>query len=284
MQSILRFAKNLPLLAYYLLVFLISWGGVLLAVGPQGFAGINISYDTQLVVVGSIIGFGPLIAGLLMIGLLYGRAGFRDLRARLGKWRVHWAWYAVALLTGPLLSLLVLRVLGLRPAIATDPNPLSLLLMSIGLGMIVPIGEEPGWTGFATPEWRKRFGVLATGVLMGLLWGLWHLPMFTVSARESTEIPSIVFLLILLFTWLVPFRVLMVWVYDHTHSLLLAMLMHLPIVVDQIVLSAPQMTKTQIANSNLLLALGLWIMVALVWATGGFETKIRKGRKLQPAG
>lgn len=284
MQSTLRLAKNLPLLAYYLLVFLISWGGVLLAVGPQGFAGINISYDTQLMVVGSIIGFGPLIAGLMMIGLLYGRAGFRDLWARLRKWRVHWSWYAVALLTGPVLSLLVLQVLGLRPAIATDPNPISLMLLSIGLGMLVPIGEEPGWTGFATSEWRKRFGVLATGVLMGLLWGLWHLPMFTVSARESTEIPSILFLLILLFTWLVPFRVLMVWVYDHTQSLLLVMLMHLPIVVDQVVLAAPNMTKTQIANSNLLLALALWIMVALVWATGGLKSRIGKARKLQPAG
>jgi membrane protease YdiL (CAAX protease family) len=43
-----------------------------------------------------------------------------------------------------------------------------------------------GWTGFATPESRKRHKILGTGLVVGLLWGLWHLPLFLAAASSST--------------------------------------------------------------------------------------------------
>jgi uncharacterized protein len=56
---------------------------------------------------------GPSVAGILLTGLLYGRAGFRDLLTRMTRWRVGARWYAVALLTAPLLFTAVSLALSL---------------------------------------------------------------------------------------------------------------------------------------------------------------------------
>ena len=74
-----------------------------------------------------------------------------------------------------------------------------------------------------------------------------------------------VFTLALLFTWLIPYRILMVWLYDHTRSLLLAILMHVPIVMEKFVLYPPDASSTFTATSNLIEAGALWLLVALVF-------------------
>ena len=165
---------------------------------------------------------GPFISGLVFTGLLYGRAGFRQLRSRLLKWRVGLGWYAFALLTAPIITTLSLLARSTPPAIAAASDKLGLLLMGIAIGLgRSPIFEEIGWTGFATPELRKRWGILRTGLLMGVLWGVWHFPAFSATGRASAPLSPLVFTAALLFTWLIPYRILMVWLYDHTQSLLL---------------------------------------------------------------
>ena len=166
----------------------------------------------------------------------------RDLLSRLRRWRVGLRWYAVALLTAPLVTILTLLALSLTspafvPAIITADDKASLLLSGFAVGLIVPAFEELGWTGFVTPRLRLRHGVLGTGLIMGLLWGTWHLPLFAGSAASSGAIPPVLFMAAMLFAWLPPYRVLMVWVYDRTQSLLVVMLMHMPIVVSQFVLN-----------------------------------------------
>jgi uncharacterized protein len=82
---------------YFALAITISWVGVLLVVGQHGIPATPAeadefggdAYMPTLV--------GPVVAGLLFIGLLHGRAGFRDLRSRLGRWRCGpsrtWCWH-----------------------------------------------------------------------------------------------------------------------------------------------------------------------------------------------
>ena len=76
----------------------------------------------------------------MLTGLVYGRAGFRDLLARMTRWRVGARWYAVALLTAPLLLTAVLLALSLispefLPRILTTSDKASLLLLGIGWGL-----------------------------------------------------------------------------------------------------------------------------------------------------
>ena len=187
------FIKRRPVLAYYVVAFAISWGTILILVGPGGFLETT-STTPSFALVGFASLLGPSLAGVLLTGILDGRAGWRDLLARLLRWRVGVRWYAVALLTAPLVTILTLLALSLTspaflPAIITAEDKASLVVSGIAVGLIVPVFEELGWTGFVTPRLRLRQGVLGTGLLMGLLWGAWHLPVFAGSAASSGAIP-----------------------------------------------------------------------------------------------
>ena len=113
MRPIKAFIKKHSVLTYYALVFAMSWGGVLIVVGPGGFPGTSKQVASLMPFV--ILAFlaGPSVAGLLLTGFVYGRAGLRELLSRLFRWRVAARWYAVALLTAPLLMMAVLLGLSL---------------------------------------------------------------------------------------------------------------------------------------------------------------------------
>jgi uncharacterized protein len=242
MASIRTFVTRHAVLTYFALVFAISWSSTLLMYGPGIFLGTTAVSWAYLPPYLAFLA-GPCVAGILLAGLVHGKAGLRDLRSRVFAGRAGVRWYLVAILTAPLLSTVILLALSLisprfLPAIITANDKAFLVLFGIVAGLMVAILEELGWTGFAIPELRKRHGTVGTGIIVGLVWGAWHYPLFAASASDSGAIPPMLYVATLLFAWLPPYRVLMVWVYDHTISVLLAMLMHLPIVVSQFVLRA----------------------------------------------
>src|SRR5688572_9206340 len=108
MTAIRAFIKKHPVLSYYALVFAISWGGILLVVGPDGFPATKDQSDRLFPFVLVALFAGPSVAGVLLTGLVYGRVGFRNLLTRMTRWRVGARWYAVALLTAPLLVMATL--------------------------------------------------------------------------------------------------------------------------------------------------------------------------------
>jgi uncharacterized protein len=239
MQTIRAFVERHPLLTYFALTFVISWDVVLtvIVVGPGGILATKEQFETLILFVGPAMLLGPSVAGILLTGILYGKAGFRDLLARMTRWRVGARWYFVALLTAPLVSTAILLALSLRsreflPVIFTSDEQATLLLMGIVGGLVVGFFEELGWTGFAIPTlMRLRYGVLSTGLIVGVLWGAWHLLVGFWSSGSASGEPALVSFLLDAFLFLVAFRVLMVWVYERTNgSLLLAMLMHASLV------------------------------------------------------
>ena len=119
--------KKRPLLAYYLLTFAISWGGFLLVVGPGSL--LNTNWQDQGSFLGAVMVMlaGPSIAGLLLTGLVDGRAGYRELFLRLRSWRVGLRWYAMALLPAPIVAAGVLFALGLTSPLVTDANKAAVL-------------------------------------------------------------------------------------------------------------------------------------------------------------
>jgi membrane protease YdiL (CAAX protease family) len=82
--------------------------------------------------------------------------------------------------------------------------------MGIIAGVMTGVFEELGWTGFAVPRLRLRHGVVATGLIVGLLWGAWHFPLFS-GGDLSGAVPRAVFLPVQLFSFLPAYRVLIVW-------------------------------------------------------------------------
>lgn len=258
------FIKSHPIVTYYILVFAISWGCILAVIGPGRFIGTSQMSEAQQPFVYLATLAGPSIAGILSASLVYGRVGLKDIRSRLFKWRVGIRWYMMALLTAPILMTGILIALSLTPAIVSSTDKPALLVSGIVAGLVVGFFEELGWSGFAIPQLRKSYGFLATGLIMGLLWGAWHFPLFSSSASASGDVPPVLYLAVLLFSWLPAYRVLMVWVYDYTNSVLLMILMHVPIVVGQFVLLPTVISGWSIVIFDLILASALWVMVAIV--------------------
>jgi membrane protease YdiL (CAAX protease family) len=103
----------------------------------------------------------------------------RALLARIGRWRVSPLWYAVALL-GPALIVLVALLLSLALGDPLPPGPPpavwgTLPLLAV-VYLVIAVIEETGWRGYAQPRLQRPYGALAAGLLVGVLWALWHLP------------------------------------------------------------------------------------------------------------
>jgi membrane protease YdiL (CAAX protease family) len=136
-------------------------------------------------------------------------------------------------------------------------------MTGLAAGLMTGFFEELGWTGFAVPGLKSRYGILKTGIMVGLIWGVWHFPLF--SGGDSTgAVPLVLFLPVLLFSHLPAFRVLMVWVYDRTGSLLIALLMHAGLTAGTLIFQPQETAGIYILIFNLVLAALFWIIVAAV--------------------
>jgi hypothetical protein len=166
-----------PIITFFVLAYAISWG--FLPIEAVRF-----------------LPSGPLIAALIVIPLTQGWAGLRELGLRMIRWRVRWYWYALAL--GLPLGVHLVNV-GLHVATgAAVPSltftSLTTFLMVFAIRMVNPadgpVGENPGWQGFALPG-LQGFGyspLLATMIIAPLVAG-WHLPTFVL--EEGGLEPSI---------------------------------------------------------------------------------------------
>ena len=275
MSTIMTSIKRHPVLAYYVLVFAISWGGFLLVGGPGILAGTSWQTDPLFPVAVLAMLAGPPVAGIVLTVLISGKEGLRELFSRLLKGRVSARWYAVALLIAPLLQAAVLLALSLfstefLPAIVTTGDKATLLLSGIAMGLMGGFVEELGWTGFVLPRLRLRHGVLATGLVVGLAWGAWHLlQMLWVGGTSAEAIPLALFLPQYFFSaiaQLTAYRMLMVGVYDSTGSLLAVILMHASYIFSTLFVLAPPTTGGSFLTYSWVFAAALWAVVTAVAA------------------
>jgi membrane protease YdiL (CAAX protease family) len=277
MTAIKAFVTKHQVSTYFALTFAISWGGLLFVGGLFGMSGTAWQTDPRLPFMVAAMLAGPSVAGLLLTGVVSGRAGLRELLSRLLKWRVGACWYAVALLLAPLVFATVHFALSLAspaflPSIVTVRGTTSLLVFSIAGAIAVGVFEELGWTGFAVPTLRRRYGAVATALLVGVPWGAWHLLTndlwiaTTYSGGLSVRLFVALNGLSLLVGQLPAYRMLMVWVHDRTGSLLLAMLMHASLSACTFVLGPEKVVGPALITYNFALAAAWWIVVLVVAA------------------
>jgi len=268
MTTIKNFIKNQPVLTYFILTFAISWGGFVLVVSPSGFLGTQEQFETVLPIAVLAMLVGPSVTGILLTGLVSGRAGLRELLSRLLKWRVGVRWYAVALLPAPLLAVTLIFALSQTCPIFTADKKVVILLAGIAAGFTTVL-EELGWTGFAVPRLRLRYSILTTSLIVGVLWAAWHfLQVLFVSGIYSGAVSLALFLPLNFFSssvaQLTAYRVLLVWIYDRTKSLLVTTLMHASFTASTTVIFRPLETGVSFLTFQLVLTAALWIVVAAV--------------------
>jgi uncharacterized protein len=272
----LSFIKKYSLWIYFSLTFIISWGAVLILIALNGFPASMDELNAQLPIAIVAMLLGPSISGLLMIGLVHGRAGYRDLLSRLLKWRVGIGWYAAALLIGPLSMMIVLFLFTrsspeVLPAIFSSGSKGPILLSGLFGGLMVGIFEEIGWTGFAVPRLKARASILATGLFVGVLWGAWHILSNDIWGMKiyTGPLDPILYVTIQAFGFLVgqlpPYRILMVWVYDRTGSLLVVILMHAVLTATSLILAPQAAPGTPLLLYNLSLTIATWAVAAVIY-------------------
>jgi len=282
MTTIRAFIKRHPLLSFYALAFAITWGGLIMVVGgPSEILGTPELLGTRFALVMLAWLAGPSVASILMTGLVHGREGLSDLLTRMTRWQVGARWYAVALLTAPLLVTSVLFALSLSspeylPSILTTSDKGALLLQGIVGTFVGGIFEELGWTGFATPTLlrRMRYGVFTTGLIVGVLWGVAHFPLYYWGRGDLSGalLPALLVTANVL-AWFPAYRVLMVWVYDRTESLLVAMLMHASL-TGSLVIFASLAPGWPLFTFLLVFGAVVWVVVgAVALAQGGHLTR-----------
>ncbi len=280
-MNITIFIKRHPVLTYFVLTFAISCGGFLIVAGPGGIPGNTKQIDKLFPIALMTLLISPITAGILSTSLVHGKAGFRELLSRLIKWRTGVRWYVAALLITPFLVTAILLVLSLfspkfLPEISITKDKASLLLTGIIVGLMGGLFEEIGWTGFAVPKIRQHYGVLATGLIVGFLWGAWHIPVTFWASGDSSGVLSLpLFLPPLLFYILVlpVFRVLMVWVYDHTDSLLITILMHASLTGSTLFVLKPQAIDVPLMIYYIIFAVVLWFVVVVVVGANGWKRR-----------
>ncbi len=260
-----RFIRTHPLVTYYLLTFGLSWGGFVIAVGPRSLVSSNWQAEGKFLAAVMTMLAGPSIAGLLLTGLLEGRTGYRELLTRLLAWRVGAGWYLVAILPPTLISAGVLFLLSLDAPLFTADNKMAVLFGGLGAG-VTTILEEIGWTGFVVPRLLRSRSVPATGLIVGVLWGIWHfLQQVFISGTYAGGIPIGVFLALSFLAAvanLTAFRVLLVWVYAHTASLFVTTLMHA-------MLTAASIFWFTAATTGWTFLTSVWITAAMTWLLVG---------------
>jgi CAAX protease family protein len=129
--------------------------------------------------------------------------------------------------------------------------------------------EELGWTGFAIPALRRRRRFLATGLIVGIWWSAWHLlPNVWSSRAAAGELDMSAYLVATVLGvfvgYLTAFRVLMVWVYEHTTSVFVAMLMHASFTASLLILNPVGLSGTNLVVYSLALAAAVWVVVVFV--------------------
>ena len=255
---------------YFALTFAISWSGVLFVVGgPAGMSGVRAQDNPVFPFALLAMVAGPALAGILSTCLAHGFAGLRELVSRVLRSQVGGRWYAVALFAAPALAIAAGVALlpfsaEFVPGIAIADDRSAVLLLALAVALTAGLFEELGWTGFAIPELRRRYGVITTGLIVGIIWSAWHVLVVVWGiGNRAGSIPLAVFVVLDGLTALVAFRVLMVWVYDRTGSLLVAMLMHVGLTASTIALW-PVTTGARLIAYGGAFAAATWIVIAVI--------------------
>jgi membrane protease YdiL (CAAX protease family) len=197
--------RKYPMAFFLFLTFLISW--LPWYSGGQG-----------------ILVFGPTLAGLLTTALVAGKDGMRELWQRAIHGRVGWKWWLVALFLPAGLTLIAVGIHWLLggdiPAFTFIKKEWYLLPLFFLITMVGgPLGEEFGWRGFALPRLQEKWNPLLASVILGMVWGLWHLPQFFNPTAIHYELGLGRMPLYVLAE--VGLAILMTWVYNKTRGSLL---------------------------------------------------------------
>jgi uncharacterized protein len=223
-----------PLLFFVLIAYAGTWIVWLpFLLSADGLGLMSFSSPLPLIVIGGLATFtGPALGAFVMTGVTEGREGVRRLLRKIVLWRVGLRWYLFTFLGFPVILALGTIIVPGNLASFEVMNPLSLLLAYVPFfvypALLIggPLGEEPGWRGFALPRLQRRHGPLVGSLILGVIWTFWHVaPVWLASWTAAGMLNIYNFVLYLLF--ITSWTIIMTWIYNNTKgSVFMAILGH----------------------------------------------------------
>jgi uncharacterized protein len=189
MNALKRILEKHSLAAGLLLMFLLTWP---IDLANAGILPLRVPFAIYI-----FLGWGFILAALLMTVITLGRQAAIDLLKRFLIWRVHWKWYLAAFLLFPTVYTgavwLAATLAGAPPdfskvmayQIFGPKANLPLLVLPFFLFDAITNGEEMGWRGYVLPRLQARTNALTASLILGLIWGFWHLPKYLASGSTG---------------------------------------------------------------------------------------------------
>jgi membrane protease YdiL (CAAX protease family) len=233
------------------------------------------------------LGWGFVVVSVVMTWLTLGKDAVFTLLKRYLIWRVGWKWFLVAFLLAPLLMVLGVYgnawVTGVAPEygeimayqIFGESATLWLFIVPFFLIDLIANGEEIGWRGYVLPRLQARYSALTSTLILGVIWGFWHLPKFVTHWSADS------------FAWFMGHTMaaafLYTWVYNGTRgSLLLVTIMHASSNTAGIFMPMANTVSGQNMGAYIMYVLFEWVAaVVIVLATGSARLSRTEEKQMQ---
>jgi uncharacterized protein len=166
------------LLPFMLMTFVLAWGilAIIVVFNDQVTAALGELSGSHPLFMLAV--YSPAIAALVLVTLRSGPQGLIGFLSRLLLWRCSAGWYAFLLLGIPAIfvagSLLGGTLFEKTFPFASMAQVLGAMVFMLILGPV----EEIGWRGYALPLLQRKLAPIWAGLVLGVIWGVWHLPAF----------------------------------------------------------------------------------------------------------
>jgi len=265
--------KRNSLSIFFILTFAITWTMWFPAALTKLNGGASILGPDNPI--GQLGRWAPGIAAIILTTIIAGKQGIGALFRPLKVWRVNIGWYLVALFYQPLLFFFAKWIDSLFGNIYEVVSPLTTVegpIFFVGLAVVISaipgaFMEELGWRGFALPRLQIKNNALIASIILGLLWGAWHIPSLIFFGETNT----------LNIIWsvanFIPVTILFTWLYNNTQgSLLLVTLFHASIQYSNNFLGVIPTETANIVN---------WLVAIVIMAVFGLKNLSRLSERVQ---
>lgn len=270
---------------FFILTFAFTWAVFLLASATSRVNLLPPFPESPTILIAYVATYSPTIVAFLLTFIYEGKRGVKQLISRaFGRKALieRKIWYLPTLFMWPAVSGLALLLTvpfgGGLPETSLFFRPLLIPLFFVVSLLSGPMAEEFGWRGYALDRLQARWSALFSSLILGIIWGGWHLPSYLVSGTSQFQHFQEygVIELIFFFIAIIGTSILFTWVYNNTNESLLIMILFHTFANFSLFLFPQQLLVDTLPTARLVYIILVWIMAILVLNTWGSHTLVRQ--------